>query len=167
MLDGRQGESNRPDEEPHGGGARRGACTDHSGLSGGQGDSASSSRTESLGAIRFQMAPTLRALGDDRITRPVAARQAGQIRHWVSQSRAGLAGGDTTARHVSLGRACSGGKARRQRACRLACSAARGNLSATAAQLVGEYRPGVCAQSRRCRGVISESPAQRRGIEGG
>src|SRR6202043_842452 len=49
---------------------------------------------------------------------------------------------DAAARHGPLGRAGCGGKARRQRACRLACSAPRGDLSATAPQLVCEYRQG-------------------------
>jgi hypothetical protein len=45
--------------------------------------------------------------------------------------------------------------------------APRRNLSATAAQLVCEYRQGVCAQSRRRGGAISEPAVQRCGTERG
>ena len=46
-------------------------------------------------------------------------------------------------------------------------SASRRDLSAKAAQLVCEHRQGVCAQSRRRSGVISQPAYQRRGAECG
>src|SRR5207244_6291135 len=46
-------------------------------------------------------------------------------------------------------------------------SASRSELSAKAAQLVCEHRQGVCAQSRRRSGVISQPAYQRRGAECG
>src|SRR6266850_3902018 len=113
------------------------------------------------------MAPALLNVGAERTTRPVAAGQAGQVWHRVSQPGAGPAGGDTAARNVPLGRAGGSGKARRQRSCRVACSAPRRNLSATAAQLVCEYRQGVCSQSCRSGGVVSEPAVKRRGTERG
>ena len=51
------------DEEPYSGGARCGACAHHSGMPGGQGDSAGGAGTEGLGPVRFQMAPALLVMG--------------------------------------------------------------------------------------------------------
>src|SRR5664279_3454896 len=78
-----------------------------------------------------------------------------------------LLGGDTAARYVPLGRAGCGGKARRQRSCRLACFTPRRNLPAKAAQLVCEYRQRVRAQGCRRGGAVSEPAVKRCGAERG
>jgi hypothetical protein len=85
-------------------------CPDYSGLPGGQGDPAGSAGVGGIHPHRYQVARALCIVGAEGTTGPVAAGQAGPVRHFVSQSGAGPAGGGTAARHVLLGRPGGGGE---------------------------------------------------------
>src|ERR1022692_1712671 len=120
MLSRRQGEFGWHHEEPDRGGARRGACPDHSGLPGRQGDPASGAGVGRLHPHRYQVAKTLRTVGSERTAGLAAAGQAGYVRRRLSQPGTGPAGGTAASRHVALGWAGSGGETQLQRLRRVA-----------------------------------------------